>query len=397
MGMNDAGSSQELYFLYQLAKLLASSIDLDEVTEYVIDGTCALLGAEQGFFLLLDEDAGLRQHAARGLDREDLRQLREALRAAVDEQRAVAAPHPRSPQGAVVGAPLVVRNQVQGILGVATAYERAFSPREQERLVNVANLAAMALENARLYERVQQELALGRRIQESFLPTSWPILPRTDLAAISRPAREVGGDFYDVIPLPGQRLGLVMADVSEKGVPAALFMALTRSLMRVYAPIEPSPSRVLYKVNEFVVADSGTSNMFVTLFYAIWDPQQGSLHCANGGHNLPLICRRDGSLETTPPGGLALGVMPDMDWPEMTYHLDPGEVLVTYTDGLTEARNSDRSIFGDGRLVTLLQPPLPSNAQGLLDRLLEDVDRFAGDCPPADDLTMLILRFEDPA
>ncbi|MBN1484489.1 MAG: SpoIIE family protein phosphatase [Chloroflexia bacterium] len=390
--MDNAGSAQELYFLYQLAKSLALSIDLDEVMEYVIDGTCALLGAEQGFCCFLDHAGRLRPHTARGLQAADLDALARPFQGALDERRPIACAHPQSAQGAVLAAPLLVRNQVQGLLGVATVYERQFSPVEQKRLTNVANLAALALDNARLYERVQQELALGWQIQQSFLPTSWPALPHTDLAVFCRPAREVGGDFYDVVPLPDGCLGLVMADVSDKGVPAALFMALTRSLLRAYAPQQSVPSQVLHQVNEFLVRDAGVSNMFVTLFYAIWDPQRRRLCCANAGHNLPLLCRREGDLEILPPGGLALGVMPQQRWPEVELLLRPGDVLVTYTDGLTEARNSARDIFGDERLRQLLQPPLSPSAEGVLQHLVRAVDDFCGDTPAADDLTLLILR-----
>ncbi len=165
-------SSRELFFLYELAKVFASSIDLAEVTEYVLDGTCALLGTEQGFIYFLDDDGALCTHAARGLSDDDLRFLAERLQPvladrpgpAVAERRALTMEHPRRAEGAVLAAPLVAHNKVQGVFGVATVYARRFTPQEQERLASVANLASLALENACLHDRAQKELAMLRRL-----------------------------------------------------------------------------------------------------------------------------------------------------------------------------------------------------------------------------------------
>jgi sigma-B regulation protein RsbU (phosphoserine phosphatase) len=395
MSYGDDASSRELFFLYELAKVFASTIDLAEVTEYVLDGTCALLGAEQGFLYFLDSDDTLRAHEARGLEADHLRALAQSFRPAVENRQPLVAEHPYSEEGSAIAAPLITRNEVAGLVGVATAYARQFTPEEFERITAVANLASLALENARLYQVVQQELALGRKIQESFLPSSCPATPCSDLAAISRPARQVGGDFFDFIPLPKKRLGLVVADVSEKGVPAALFMALTRSLMRVYSGRGTAPGRAIHRVNEFLVADSGTSSMFVTLFYAIWDPERGSLHYANAGHNPPLIRRADGSLEIFPRGGLALGVLPGQKWTEGEVLMQPGDLLVAYSDGLTEAMNSTRELFGTERLYAFLRKPVVEDAQLILDQIIEEADRFTGDYPQFDDMTLLVLRFEE--
>jgi GAF domain-containing protein len=160
----DNSTSRELYFLYELAKVFASSIDLAEVTEYVLDGTCALLGAEQGFVYLLDSAATLAPHAGRGLAEDDLRTLAGRLQPVIAESKALAVEHPRSIEGQALAAPLVAHNQVVGLFGVATAYARRFTPEEQERLASVANLASLALENARLHERAQRELAMLRRL-----------------------------------------------------------------------------------------------------------------------------------------------------------------------------------------------------------------------------------------
>ncbi len=165
--MSEAGSSQQLYFLYELAKVLASSINLAEVTELALDGACALLGTEQGFLYFLDEQGELAPHASRGLTTTELEGLADYLWGDIGERRPATAAHPKSMAGAVLAAPLVAHNQVQGAVGVATVYERHFTPAEKERLSAVAHLVSLALENARLHEKAQRELAILRRLMQA--------------------------------------------------------------------------------------------------------------------------------------------------------------------------------------------------------------------------------------
>ena len=164
MTNGDATSSHELFFLYELAKAFAASIDLAEVTEYVLDGACALLGAEQGFIFFVDDDGALYTHATRGLNDDELRFLAERLPGLTAERQAVTLEHPRHAEGAILAAPLVAHNKETGMIGVATIYTRRFTPQERARLASVANLASLALENASLHDRVQRELAMLRRL-----------------------------------------------------------------------------------------------------------------------------------------------------------------------------------------------------------------------------------------
>jgi GAF domain-containing protein len=164
MTNGDATSSRELFFLYELAKAFAASIDLAEVTEYVLDGACALLGAEQGFIFFVDDDGALTPHSARGLNDDELRFLAGHLPGIATERRTVTLEHPRTAEGAILAVPLVAHNQETGVIGVATVYTRRFTPQEQERLASVANLASLALENASLHDRAQRELAMLRRL-----------------------------------------------------------------------------------------------------------------------------------------------------------------------------------------------------------------------------------------
>ena len=241
-------------------------------------------------------------------------------------------------------------------------------------------------------ERYLKELEIAHQIQRSFLPQSCPEIEGYQLAAFTLPARHVGGDFYDFIPLEGERWGLVVADVSDKGVPAALFMALSRSLVRAYSLEYQSVPQALESFNSFVEADN-PSAMFVTLFYATLHPQSGRLTYINAGHNPPVILRgRDNKVVMLEARGMALGVMPRVQLEEHPVDLKPGDVLVLYTDGFTEALNQQEEMFGLERMIEEIQRHRHEPAQQLMQSLLDAVNRFVGDAPQADDLTLLVIR-----
>ncbi len=241
-------------------------------------------------------------------------------------------------------------------------------------------------------ERYLKELEIAHQIQRSFLPQSCPEIEGYQLAAFTLSARHVGGDFYDFIPLEGERWGLVVADVSDKGVPAALFMALSRSLVRAYSLEYQSVPQALESFNSFVEADN-PSAMFVTLFYATLHPQSGRLTYINAGHNPPVILRgRDNKVVMLEAKGMALGVMPRVRLEEHPVDLKPGDVLVLYTDGFTEALNRQEEMFGLERMIEEIQRHRHEPARQLMQSLLDAVNRFVGDAPQADDLTLLVIR-----
>jgi len=203
----DRSSSRELYFLYELAKAFASSIELAEVTENVLDGTCALLGTEQGFLLLVDDEGALRPHASRGLSSDALEVLSGQLGPAMSERRALLLAHPSSPEGAMLATPLLVRDRVLGLVGVSTAYSRRFSSQEEDRLAAVANLGSLAMENARMHEKVQKELALMRRLIGAAQKMEAGLLTAEEAAELAR----VEG--WDEISHLGQAFGRMAQQV----------------------------------------------------------------------------------------------------------------------------------------------------------------------------------------
>ena len=244
---------------------------------------------------------------------------------------------------------------------------------------------------------LQNELDVATKMQQSILPTKFPSGPDYRSFASMEPARNVGGDFYDVIPLENGRIGLTIADVSGKGVPAALFMMSSRTLLKGAAIGNHEPGDVLREVNNLLVEDNETM-MFVTLFYAVYDPHSGLLTYANGGHNAPLIRHADGSSTLLPlTGGIALGVIDGIEYEQAEVRLERGETLILYTDGVTEAMNESEEEFGLDRLAAVLTSYPSNDAEEVNGAIFEAVRAFAGDAPQSDDITCLTLcRSEAP-
>ena len=209
------------------------------------------------------------------------------------------------------------------------------------------------------------------------------------------PARNVGGDFYDVIRLDRGQVGLAIADVSDKGVPAALFMMSSRTLLKGAAIGTPDPGEALREVNELLYEENETM-MFVTVLYSIYNPETGRLTYSNGGHDAPMLVRSDGSSELLSlTGGVALGIAPDIKYPSHTVQLEPGDTILLYTDGITEAMNADGEQFGVPRMHEVFASNPPENSQQAAEAMFEAVREFVGDTPQSDDITCLVLRREE--
>ena len=239
---------------------------------------------------------------------------------------------------------------------------------------------------------LQNELDVASKMQQSILPTSFPETPEYEIYGNMVPARNVGGDFYDLVPMENGRIGLAVADVSDKGVPAALFMMSSRTLLKGSAIGMGAPGSVLSEVNTMLTENNDTM-MFVTLVYALYDPETGVLTYSNGGHCNPLVVHPDGSSEELAlTGGVALGVMPGLDYREAQTTLNPGDSLILYTDGVSEAMNAHGEEFGVERLQQLFAVQPPTSARTAIEAIMQAVSDFAGDTPQSDDVTCLVLR-----
>ncbi|HEY1274125.1 MAG TPA: SpoIIE family protein phosphatase [Thermoleophilaceae bacterium] len=302
--------------------------------------------------------------------------------------------------GVKLAVPLVSQGELIGVLNLGPRLsEQDYSSDDRKLLDNLAAQAAPALRVGQLVreqeaeaatrQRFEQELEVARLIQQNFLPKELPALPGWQVAAYYRPAREVGGDFYDVIPLPDGRVAFVVGDVTDKGVPAALVMSATRSVLRASAQRLMEPGAVLERVNEHLCPDM-PAKMFVTCLYGVLEPASGLLRFANAGHDLPYVKTSEGVVELR-ARGMPLGLMPGMEYEEKETVLEPGDSVLLHSDGVVEAHDPDREMFGFPRLKeTVGDNP---GGQALIDRVIADLEAFTGpDAEQEDDITMVTLE-----
>jgi sigma-B regulation protein RsbU (phosphoserine phosphatase) len=405
-----------LSLLYHLAQAFNSSLDLDEVLNRVMDEVIAATGAERGFVTLRQADGSLVFCAARGIDQRSIdkpqfqisrsvvetvaRQGQPILSSdALEDDRFNAR---ASVQGlklrSLMCAPLKIKDQVSGVVYVDNPLRAGiFTQADLELITAIASSAAIATENARLYEiavekgRLERELQVAREVQTSLLPRQIPSHSGWDFAARWEPARQVSGDFYDFVSLPGH-LGIVIADVSDKGMPAALFMALSRSIIRASVTSPGSPAENILQANRLICADS-VNSMFVTLFYARLDLETGELVYVNAGHNPPLLYRaHDDKLTTLPRTGMALGLFEDVAFEQREIRLDVGDFVLLYTDGVTEAMDAERRMFGEERLRRFLGDHCRAKTEHMATALEEELTTFTGAAAPSDDITFVIAR-----
>ena len=406
--------NDRLELLYHLSQAFNSTLDLVEVLNRVMDEVIASVHAERGFVMLHEADGRLAFRAARGMDQTTIQDPQFQVSRSIVERvaregeplltsdalqddrlsmrRSVTILGLRS----VLCVPLKTREGISGVVYVDSRIRAGiFTRADLDLLTAIASSAAIAIENARLYQlavergRLERELQMAREVQASLLPRETPRVPGWEFAARWRPALEVAGDYYDFIPLDGGRLGLVIADVSDKGMPAALFMAMTRSTIRASVGQASSPAEGIALANRLICADA-TGGMFVTLFYAFLDPETGALTYVNAGHNPPLLRRGDGQagpdevveLERT---GMALGVMADATFEQRTVQFCPGDLVLFYTDGITEALDEREEDFGVQRAPV-------ADVVEAIERALEV---HVGDLSPFDDITMVAVRRQE--
>ncbi len=411
--------NDRLGLIYRLSQLFNSSLDLDQVLNLVIDQVLAAVHGERGIVMLREAGGQLSFRIARGLDRQTLDGPEfQVSRGVVERVANGGQPVLTSDAQAddrfrlrrsvmdlglrsILCVPLVVRDRVTGVVYVDNRLRAGiFQPADLDLLAAIASSAAIAIENARLYQvavdkgRMERELQMARELQAGLLPSDSPSISGWELAARWLPAREVAGDFYDWVFLTDGSLALAIADVSDKGMHAALFMALTRSVVRASLDGAPSPAEAIARANRLIHADAG-SGMFVTLCAARLEPDSGTVTYVNAGHNPPLVARgteEDGTLTPLPRTGMALGVLPDSAYLQQTVHLVSGDLILFYTDGVPDAVNGRGEAFGKGRLERLVLEQRRSGASEVVDALAQAVQAFSGETAPFDDITILTAK-----
>lgn len=411
---------REVNLIYSFSEKLAALLDVKAVARLTLEQARQLITATDGVVMRLDDETQVFEPLAGfGAGWPDSRSIRwgEGLIGSiaasgnaeiVNDARADSRYRDES-IGSLLCVPLKVNERVMGTIVLASTEAVNYAAGDLKLLNTLALQSATAIENARLFERTVQaardrerllalhkELEVASAIQKSILPSEFPPFPdrrEFEIHAAMTPAMEVGGDFFDFFLIDEGRLGFVIADVSGKGVPAALFMAVSRTLIKATALGALPPEECLGQVNR-VLTSENVSSMFVTVFYGVLDLASGEVAYCSAGHNLPYVLRRDGrvdALERT--GGMALGVFETAAYKSKRIRLEKGDGLFLYTDGITEAMDVGYNEFTERRLEECLRRlpgrPLPE----IIDGVVGDVNAFAGGAPQADDMTTLVVRY----
>jgi sigma-B regulation protein RsbU (phosphoserine phosphatase) len=256
-----------------------------------------------------------------------------------------------------------------------------------------------ALETARLFEemlekqRMEEELALARGIQRNLLPTKLPDFEKVDIAAVNIPSREVGGDYYDVIPLGETRFGVAIADVAGKGAGAAMLMANLQASLHALVSTDLPISDVLCRINRFIFHNTGLDK-FITFFYGELDIETGVFTYSNAGHNPPMKLDKQKQMEELNVGGIVLGMMENVSFDTATVRLIPGDALLLYTDGITETMNSAEEEFGESGVLSCFKQSLGQDASQIIERLINEARKFSGSDIQADDMTMVMMKMQ---
>lgn len=392
----------ELEALYDVGLAVASTLDLDRLSEEILLRAVGLLDARRGALYILEDGryrlAGTFGGEASPWFAADDRELRQLLMGG-DEAPSHLLPGAQY----LLGVPIEVESGPRGLIAVGDKESRRgvgpFLASDRRTLSLFANQAALALENARLHlqalekERLEREMQLASEIQRQILPKGAPVVPGFQLGGWYRPARQVGGDYYDLFPLRDGRIGLVLGDVSGKGMPAALMVSTLHSALRLLLDQVAFGPALLEKLNRHI-SESSAANKFITMLLAELDPLSGVLHYMNAGHNPGILLRRDGSVEELGAGGLPLGLMPEARFQSRALTLGRGDMMCIYSDGITEAESPAEEEFGMGRLIELLRAGQSSPLPELIEAIPAAVGGFSEGRPQGDDQTLVLLRRE---
>lgn len=407
---------RRLRTLIEVNEVISSSLEIDTILENVMSISKKVMNADASSLMRIDEKTNeLIYQVAQGSVGEKLKKevrlkMGQGIAGTVAEEGKPllledAYTHPKFFRGndeatgyrtkSMITVPLKVGNRVTGVAQVINRLDgKPFDQDDLELFLALSSMAAIALENAKMHmqildkQRLVKDMEFARTVQESFLPQNAPDVKSYRFSAHYTPALEVGGDFYDFIHLDQNRTGIVIGDVSGKGVPAALYMAKLGSDMRTLAFTERAPAEALMKLND-LLAGRSRRGMFATLLYIELDAATGIMTLSNAGHLPPIIKKADGSLvKLETAGGAPLGMLPGMKLFQEEAKLEPGDTVVLYTDGIVEAMNAKEELYGYERFEKLLRKNGPGPG-ALKDAIIADVNRFTGLSPQHDDMTLV--------
>ena len=403
---------RELSLLKQLAETVGTAVDPEQIAGRVLEAIADPLRAEVALVLPAEPagDGGIPRPVAALGSTDDVARLALDSTTLVDRLRAedpdqglcadLARPAFPDAFGSILAAVVRTTRGTQGALVLGRRPgSRPFDDVDRRLVAAVASQTAIALERAALQReilgrrRIDDELAIGRRIQRSLMPRRFPNLPGWEIAAVYESAREIGGDFYDAFPLRGQpgKLAFAVADVTGKGIPAAILMADARALIHAAADHATDPADSLGRVNRVLVEERATS-LFVTVAHGVVDGPSGELVIASAGHDPVHILRRDGDLTIIEPTGRLIGMSADIAAHSVHEVVEPGDAIVAHTDGVTEARSPDGGFYGEDRYRAVLAGLAGRSASAIVDGVMADLAVFRSGAEAFDDLTLLVLR-----
>lgn len=407
--------SLEKETLLEVERSLSSSLDLDEVLELILDSLLKVVKYDAAVIFLIDKKRQEIEHIkARGFDpalEPDLQlKVGQGLAGwAAQTKRSLIVPNVKedhryiearveTQSGMVV--PIVSNERTIGVFEIESNDLDAYDEDDLELLDAFASLAAISIERARQHKEIlekrklEEEISIARRIQKTFLPDKYPQIPGFDISGINIPSEMVGGDYYDFIPIIENQVGIAIGDVSGKGIPAALIMASFRASLIAEIRNNYAIRSIMFKVNNLLF-ESTAQDTYVTAVYGVLDTKNRIFTFTNAGHNAPILRHAKGEMEYLTQGGIALGIFENSKYEERPLGLNPGDIMLFYTDGVTEAKNEKEEEFGTKRLKQVINDSYHLSASEIQNRIYQAVKNFTGNLPQADDLTMIVIKVGD--
>jgi len=407
---------EELSILNEIATAISSTQALDRILDLIVKKCVKHLKVEQAAVMLMDEnkqDKPFETVIRRGDTARDrlpfrldtqltgwMLKYRSSLivNDFLTDKRFSTYPDDTFPIKSLMAVPLTAKGAMIGLISVFNKRADAeFGEEDQRLLTIIATQSAQVIENARLLEeeqallRMQEELRLAYEIQINLLPTKSPMIPGYEIAGRSIPAKEVGGDYYDFIPIDDDRLAFCLGDVSGKGMPAALLMSNLQATVRAQTTTETTPGECVTNSNRLLYC-STTPEKFATFFYAILDTEKGQLHFCNAGHNYPFLRSAAGEIKRLTTSGIVLGALDSFSFEEDKEAFSSGDILLVFSDGISEAMDDDDEEFGEEKLGDLLAAHHCDSVEVLADAVFDAVANHTGDSLQSDDMTLLIIK-----
>ncbi len=404
---------EELSILNELARVISSTMNLDLVIENVVKRSVKAVHGQQGMITLVDEQAPTEMKTLiRAQSTSDHQQFhihqnilgwmminkKPLLSNDITNDPRFSGVKAEGEQRSLLCVPLLVKNKLIGILAIFNKKDKTDFTQDDQRLLSIiAAQSGQILENARLYETekslttMQEQVKLASKIQTDLLPKKAPEVPGYEIAGKSIPAQLVGGDYFDFIPMNDHKMAVCLGDVSGKGLPASLLMANTQATLRGQTLLASSAKECIERSNTLLYL-STSDEKFVTLFYGILDIKRNELRFCNAGHDNPYLLSEGKEPRRLKTGGIVLSVMETFPYEEEIVTMEPGDMLIIYSDGIPEAMNANQELYSDARLGELLGGCRTLSAMEVIDKVVAAAKAHAGNWPQSDDMTMLVVK-----